>query len=91
MVEVSTKTKKGQELLSRAICYRGFDLYDVYGSTSKKKRDAWGECYRKYLAEQGVDFRICSYNGWSFSVSWRVSDGWRMETRTHSYHIIEED
>ena len=91
MVTVSTKTAKGRALLSRAICYDGYFLDDVYGSVSQAKSRAWRECLAKCEAEKGDSFRICSHNGYQFSVSWKVADGWRMETANNSYHIILED
>ena len=91
METVSTRTQRGQELLSKAIRYDGYYLDDVYGSVSKAKSVAWRECLAKCEAEGGKDFRICSHNGWAFSVSWKVADGWRMETAKNSYHIIVED
>lgn len=91
MVKVSTKTKKGRQLLSRAICYQGYYLDDVYGSVSSAKSRAWRDCLHMCEEEGGKDFRICSHNSHRFSVSWKVADGWRMETADNSYHIIEED
>lgn len=91
MITVSTRTAKGRELLGRAICYEGYYLDDVYGSVSRAKSVAWRECLAMCEAEGGEDFRICSHNGFRFSVSWKVADGWRMETASNSYHIVRED
>ena len=91
MVIVSTRTKRGQELLSRAICYEGYYLDDVYGSVSSAKSRAWRDCLAKCESEGGHSFRICSHNTHRFSVSWKVSDGWRMETADNSYYIKLED
>lgn len=91
MVTVSTKTKKGRDLLGRAIRYEGYSLFDVYDSVSKAKAEAYQDCLHMCEREGGKNFRICSHSGWRFSVSWQVADGWRMETRDNSYHIIEED
>ena len=90
MVTVSTRTQKGRDLLGRAIHYEGYYLDDVYGSVSKAKSVAWRECLAKCEEEGGDSFRICSHNGFRFSVSWRVSDGWRMETADNSYHIVDD-
>lgn len=90
MVTVSTRTKKGQELLSRAIRFEGTDLFDVYGRVSARKMQAYRDCEELCEAEGGEDFRICSHNTHRFSVSWKVADGWRMETADNSYHIVDD-
>ena len=90
MTTVSTKTKKGKQLLDRAIRYEGYYLWDVYDSFSRYKDEAWEECLEKCKEENGTDFRICSHCISNFSVFWRVEGGWRLETYASSFFIKEE-
>lgn len=91
MITVRANTAKGQQLLDRAIRYEGYELLDVYGSVSYAKRNAYKECREMCEREGGSNFRICGHCSTNFSVSWRVSDGWRMETYRNSYKILDTE
>ena len=91
MQTVKTTTKKGKELLDRAIRYEGYSLWDVYGRYSRQKEEAWNECFKKFKEEGGRDFRICGHCISNFSVSWRTEAGWRLETYKSSYLITETE
>lgn len=41
MITVKGNTARGRELVSRAIRYEGYDLYDVYGRVSQAKASAY--------------------------------------------------
>ena len=66
---VKASTKRGQDLLDRADNYKGRELWDVYSSCSKDKRDAYDRCKRLQHEYKGSDFRIISANTWAFSVA----------------------
>lgn len=89
MITVRANTKRGKALLDRAIRYEGYDLYDVYGRVSGAKERAWRECLEKCNEEGGLNFRICGHCTTNFSVSWRVVNGWRLETYMNSYLIYD--
>lgn len=91
MTIINGNTKKAQELRGRAIRYEGYDLDDVYGRWSWSKNRAYHECLDKCREEGGTDFRICGHCVSNFSVSWRVENGWRLETYRNSYLILDEE
>lgn len=71
MIEV--KGKQAERLLERAQANEGFYLWDVYGSYSQAKADAWRNCVRMYKEDENSEnFRICSHNQWTFSVAWET-------------------
>jgi hypothetical protein len=69
MTLVKGSTKKGQNLLDRASNYEGKELYDVYSSFSKDKRDAYNRCRGLQYEYRGNNFRIISANSFAFSVA----------------------
>lgn len=69
MTIIKGSTKRGQNLLDRADNYEGRELWDVYSSFSKDKRDAFDRCKRLQYEYNGSDFRIISANTWAFSVA----------------------
>ena len=91
MITVRANTAKGRALLDRAIRYEGYDLYDVYGRVSYAKARAYEDCLEKCAEEGGENFRICGHCTTNFSVSWRVENGWRLETYMNSYLIKDEE
>ena len=91
MIIVKANTAKGQQLLDRAIRYEGYELLDVYSGASYAKRNAYRECLEMCEAENGTNFRICGHCFSNFSVSWRVADGWRLETYRNSYKILDTE
>ena len=90
MITVKGNTKKAQELRARATRYEGYDLYDVYGSVSGEKRRAHKKCLDMCAEEGGERFRICGHCVSNFSVSWRVENGWRLETYRNSFLILDD-
>lgn len=91
MTTVKATTAKGRALLDRATRYMGYRLSDVYGRVSRAKELAYAECMTKCYEENGYSFRICGYCTTNFSVSWRVENGWRLETYRNSYLILDEE
>jgi hypothetical protein len=89
MVTIKSSTKRGADLIARAARNEGSELSDIYGKYSRAKANALKECKAKCEEEGGKNFRICSHNGWSFSVAWNVKGGVRMETSSNSYLIKE--
>ena len=87
MITVLSTTQKGKELLACATNFEGEELYEVYEHYSPKKVRAFNKCKRMCENEGGSDFRICSHNSYSFSVSWKIEKAWRMETAHNSYLI----
>ena len=87
MITVLSTTQKGKELLARATNFEGEELFDVYESYSRKKAREFNKCRRMCEKEGGSDFRICSHNSYSFSVSWKIYKAWRMQTAHNSYLI----
>ena len=88
MKTIKSTTKKGQNLLAKAVNNEGITLDDVYGKASWQKELAWRECFYKCHAENGHNFHICSHNTFQFSVAWEVENGMRMETAQSSYLIL---
>ena len=91
MITVKGNTARGRELVSRAIRYEGYDLYDVYGRVSQAKASAYRDCLERCAEEGGINFRICGHCTTNFTVAWRVADGWRLETYMNSYKVLDEE
>lgn len=87
MIIINGATKKGENLLNRALHHKGVYLEDVYSSWSAAKGRAWEWCRAKCLEEGGEQFSICAYNTFGFSVSWTTAEGMRLETPKNSYLI----
>lgn len=92
---LTTKTKKGQNLLAKARSNYGEDLSDVYGRYSSAKAEAMKDCKETKNAESGWDFRIISYNTNFFSVAWDfIYDGKpavHIITPANDYVVIREE
>jgi len=90
---VKGSTKRGQALLDRASNYEGRELWDVYGSVSQAKRDAFEKCKEWCYKDGGYNFHIISHNSYSFSVAWEYVDKetgeimTRIETSTNTYIV----
>lgn len=95
MTTIKASTKKGLSMLDRANYNEGFKLWDVYGTVSQAKQNAWEYCYSLFCKENGsTNFRIISHNTFSFSVAWDIIDsetgeflGVRIETAQNSYFV----
>lgn len=87
MTTIKASTKKGADMLNRANYNEGFRLWDVYGTVSQAKQNAWDYCYNLCNRENGTNFRIISHNTFSFSVAWDVPEGVRIETAQNSYFV----
>ena len=90
---IKGSTKRGQELLARAINYEGYELLDVYNSVSRAKQDSFNWCYEKYLnTPESTDFHICSHNTFQYSVTWdgkyNGENATFIETANNSYVIL---
>lgn len=90
-------TKKERAMLS---AYRGAtatELYHVYDSCSKAKRDAFEQCRAIQCDWNGYDGKIVSANTWQFTYAFRykTADGneWlHYETANNTYDFpIEEE
>ena len=92
---LTTKTKKGQNLLARARSNYGEDLSDVYGRYSSAKADAMKDCKKMSEEEDGDDFRIISFNTNFFSVAWDfIYDGKpavHIITPANDYVVVREE
>lgn len=91
MITIKGTTKRGHEMTIRARYHEGVYLDEVYNKPSTAKERAWEECREMCRTECGRAFHICAHNTFGFSVAWRVSDGWRIETPQNSYFIIDAD
>lgn len=87
MTTIKASTKKGMAMLERASYNEGFKLWDVYGTVSQAKQNAWEYCLSLCNRENGTNFRIISHNTFSFSIAWDVADGVRIETAQNSYFV----
>ena len=70
-------------------------IRDCYDSPSKAKIDAEFQCYNKMNTQAGFNFRIMSYNTFSFTCGWLTEseDGAQtlhVETANNSYIIALE-
>lgn len=90
---IKGSTKRGQRLIETGSQYVGNCLHHVYDSWSPAKERAFDECYDKYLATPEHDaWGICSYNSFSFSVSWtglyNDKEALFIETSQNSYVVL---
>lgn len=88
MKTIKGTTKKGQEMLKKAVNNEGRYLWEIYDVFSKAKANALEYCFEKCFDENGTDFHICSHNTFNFSVAWEIENGMRMETAQSSYLIL---
>lgn len=92
MREVKASTALGKRLLAIGQRWEGTFLYQVYDKWSSEKEKAWNECYKEYCNTEGAEqFSICSHNSYSFTVSWFIPQGMRLETSKNSYLVIFDD
>lgn len=86
-------SKRGTDIVNRAIRYEGTQLHQVYEKWSQAKQAAFDECYDKYLATPDHDsWGICSHTNNFFTVSWlgkyEEQDALFYETHRNSYIVI---
>ena len=95
MIIIKKNTKRAEAMLKNAMCNEGFRLFDVYGTVSRAKQNAWEHCYSLFCREScACNFRIISHNTFAFSVAWDVLDsetgellGTHIETSRNSYFV----
>lgn len=91
IIVLSRRTKKGQEILDRALKNEGYTLSSCYVKPSPIKCAIYEECYRLYLADvEAHDFHICSHNVNVFSVTWTTASG-VVVLLTRDYEYIVTD
>lgn len=88
MTIIKGNTKQGKDMINKYSNHEGVYLRQVYDNWSVAKQIAWDECYSKCQEEHGEAFSICSHNSFSFTVSWVVENGLRIETANNSYLVI---
>lgn len=88
MRTINANTKRGQEMLKRASQWDGEYLYQIYGTWSRAKEEAYDRCRQMCYEEGGRAFSIISHNTFGFSVSWVTDEGVRIETPKNSYFIL---
>ena len=95
MIKVSTA--KGKKLYESSKCDYGATLDMIYSKYSQQKVKAMRYCMDKYATDDnGRNFRIISYNTFSFSVAWDTVykldglniPGVHIETFKNSYDVI---
>ena len=88
---IDGRTARGKQLLEMAQRNEGDHIFDVYGSVSKKKYEAWKKCKEMCEKDKGEDFRIISHNSFQFSVAWNCYiDGQyvvRIITKSNDYIV----
>ena len=92
MRELKASTKKGKEIIARAVNYEGATLSEVYDNWSSEKEKAFEWCREQYVeTENSSGFSICSHNTFMFTCSWLgTKDGeniMRYETPSNSYLV----
>ena len=89
---VKYSTKNGKRLFAIGLKFEGNGLWQVYEHWSSAKKDALDECYQEFCDTPGaMDFNICSYNSYGFSVSWFTPDGMRLVTPYNSYLVVFDE
>ena len=91
-------TKRGKNLIARGNKNEGYCLRDVYNNYSYEKEKAYNDCFEKYFnTPNSKAFGICSFNTFSFSVSWlgdyvlpngETEQAMFIETSNNSYVIL---
>ena len=95
---IKGSTKRGKNMIERGTHYEGYWLHQVYNNYSNEKERAWNDCFEKYCnTPNSCSFSICSYNNFSFNVSWlgdfvmttgEIEDAMYIETAQNSYVIL---
>ena len=90
MITVKGTTKRGNQLLARAMVNEGTYLSDVYGSFSDAKYEAWKIWFNNFnnSNEPVYAFHICSHNTFGFSVAWFTDTNMHLVTPQNHYCVI---
>lgn len=89
---VNASTVLGKRLLAIGQKWEGTFLYQVYDKWSTAKQEAWDKYYDEYCNTDGAEqFSICSHNSYSFTCSWFIENGMRLETSHNSYLIVFDE
>lgn len=92
---VKGTTRRGQNLIEKASCNLGDDLYRVYNSFSMAKSSAFDDCKDMCEKDKGTNFRIISACRNNFSVAWELEyeghPATRIETYMSSYIVLREE
>lgn len=85
-------TKTGHRWIVSARNCEGYNLSDVYGRYSDAKKEAYENCFRKYVsADDSKNFRIFSHNTIGFSVAWEETlkgkEYLHIETPQNTYYV----
>ena len=92
MKVVKANTALGKRLLAIGQKWEGTFLNQVYDKWSTAKQEAWDKCYDEYCCTDGAEqFSICSHNTFSFTCSWFIPEGMRLETSRNSYLVVFDD
>lgn len=90
MQTIKNTTKRGQRFI-RAYENSGcFDLWDCYGRFSSAKARAEDCCREQMEKENGMGFKIISFNTCTFTAAWLVPGGLRVETAQNSFFVATE-
>ena len=88
MKTIKANTKKAESLWFNYNRSRNSRLSECYGKMSTSKAVAERDCIRRMLEEGGKDFRIMSFNTFSFTCGWVNPDGsLRVETPANSFRV----
>ena len=77
-------TKKDLDVYKRYMISRDYSLFDVYGSFSKRKRDAWEYCKRLCKQNDGIWLKVLGANSNFFSAAFMYDNGNKLMYITHS-------
>lgn len=85
-------TKTGHRWIVSARNCEGYNLNNVYGRYSDAKKEAYENCFRKYVSADGSkNFRIFSHNTFGFSVAWEETlegkEYLHIETPQNTYYV----
>ena len=89
---LKASTKSGARWIVSARNCEGYNLNDVYGRYSDAKKEAYENCFRKYVSADGSkNFRIFSHNTFGFSVAWEETlegkEYLHIETPQNTYYV----
>lgn len=93
MVTIKYSTKRGKEMVEKAMHHEGTYLHQVYERYSEAKRKAWNDCFEKYCKNgKPGTFAINSHNPRAFVCSWFTETGdLRIETYKNTYIIVFDE
>ena len=74
IVNIKGSTKRGQQILRMAERNIGTTLRNVYTTFSQEKEDAYYDCLREKVEDNGDNFHICSASTYQFTVAWEYTN-----------------